>query len=190
MRISGGNKKGAELKRGKASPSLRPLTDKIKNALFSILFDKVKEADILDLFAGTGIFGFEALSKGAKAVTFVDNDYKNIKLIKENAQRLQFDNKITVVNRDFKKAMEFLEKTNKSFSIIFIDPPYNSDFAEQTIKHPSFTALIKPNGLAIVRVFHKTKLPCSVNNITVFDERKYGEAKVYFYELISPKTNS
>lgn len=183
MRISSGEKKGMELKSGKFSPLLRPVTDKIKNALFSIIFDKVINAQVLDMFAGTGIFGFEALSRGAQSVTFVDKDYHNIQLIRENGRKLQFDTRITVVNRDFREAMEFLGKIKSSFSLVFIDPPYNTDLAEQTISHPSFLSLIKPESLVIVRVHHKTKLPSSVGSISVIDERRYGEAKVYIYKL-------
>ncbi len=187
MRISSGEKKGRELKCSKPSPLLRPITDKIKNAIFSILFDRVIDAEILDMFAGTGIFGFEALSRGAKDVTFVDKSYQNIKLIRENAQNLQLDKQIIVVSRDFKEAIEYMEKMKKSFSIIFIDPPYNSDFAEQTITHPSFPLLIKPESLIIVRVHHKTELPSSCNNLNLTDCRKYGEAKVYFYKNSLPE---
>jgi 16S rRNA (guanine966-N2)-methyltransferase len=189
MRISSGDKKGRELKRRKSSPLLRPLTDKIKNALFSIIFDRVKNAQVLDLFAGTGIFGFEALSRGAKNATFVDEDYQNIRLIRENAQKLQFDERITVINRDFRKAIELLGKKKSSFTLIFIDPPYNTDFAYQTINHLSFPSLLKTESLVIVRVHHKTELPSSVNGMCVIDERKYGEAKIYFYKLIPPTTS-
>jgi 16S rRNA (guanine966-N2)-methyltransferase len=182
MRISSGEKKGRELKRGKPSVLLRPVTDKIKNAIFSIIFDKVVNAQVLDMFAGTGIFGLEALSRGAQGVTFVDKNYPNIKLIRENAQKFQFDERITVINRDFRKAIEFMGKIKSSFSLVFIDPPYNTDFAYQTITHPSFLSLIKPESLVIVRVHHKTGLPSSVGSMHVIDERKYGEAKVYFYK--------
>ncbi len=182
MRISSGEKKGRELKSGKRSPLLRPITDKIKNAIFSILFDRVIGAQVLDMFAGTGILGFEALSRGAGKVTFVDKSRQNIKLIKENAQKLQLDKKISVLSRDFKEAIEYMEKMEKTFSIVFIDPPYNTDFAYQTLTHASFLSLIKPEGLIIVRVHHKTQLSVSVNNMSVIDERKYGEAKVYFYK--------
>ena len=181
VRISSGENKGRELKRGKPSPLLRPLTDKIKNAIFSILFDRVVDTEILDLFAGTGIFGFEALSRGARSVTFVDSSYQNIRLIRENAQKLQLEERIAVIGRDFREAIEFMEKIKKSFSLIFVDPPYNSDFAEQTITNFSFLSLIKPGGLVIVRVHHKTELPASFKNLHLTDCRKYGEAKVYFY---------
>ena len=181
VRISAGSKKGVKLKENRRSPLLRPLTDKIKNALFSILFDRIKNADILDLFAGTGVFGFEALSREAASVTFVDKGYNNIRLIRDNAEKLGFGEKVDLVNRDFKKALEFLEKTVRRFSIIFIDPPYNTDFAEQAINHPSFASLITSGGLVIIRVHHKTRLPVSAGNLRVIDERKYGEAKVYFY---------
>ncbi|MDD5454331.1 MAG: 16S rRNA (guanine(966)-N(2))-methyltransferase RsmD [Candidatus Ratteibacteria bacterium] len=182
MRISSGANKGRVLKCAKHVPSLRPITDKIKNAVFSILFDRVIDARVLDMFAGTGIFGFEALSRGAESVTFVDKSYENIKLIRENAQKLQLAQKIEVLSRDFEKAIEYMEKTGKTFSVVFIDPPYNTDFAFKTLKHPSFLSLVEPDGLIIVRVHHKTKLPLCVDNLSVVDERKYGEAKIYFYK--------
>jgi len=195
MRISSGEQKGRVLKCAEHSPLprsckqgrglLRPITDKIKNAIFSILFDRVIDAQVLDMFAGTGIFGFEALSRGAESVTFVDKSYKNIKLIRENAQKLQLVQRITVLSRDFQEALEYMEKMKKTFSIIFIDPPYNSDFAFRALTHNSFLSLIKPDSLIIVRVHKKTVLPASINNLSVIDERKYGEAKVYFYKPIN-----
>ena len=171
------------LKDNRPSSLLRPLTGKLKNAIFSILFDRVINAEILDMFAGTGIFGFEALSRGAGHVTFVDKSYQYIRLIRENAQKLQFDKRIELISRDFKDAIEFLNQREKSFSLIFIDPPYNTDFACRTLTHPSFMSLLRHDSLVIVRVHHKTELPDSINNLSVVDKRKYGEAKVYFYKL-------
>jgi len=182
MRISSGDKKGKELKCAPRSPLLRPITDKIKNAIFSILFDKVIGARVLDMFAGTGILGFESLSRGAKSVVFVDKSYKNIKLIRENAQNLGFAETTEVLSRDFEEALEYMEKMEKTFSIVFIDPPYNTDFAVRVLNHPSFPSLIKSDSLVIVRVHHKTKLPAHAGSLSVIDERKYGEAKVYFYK--------
>lgn len=181
MRISGGVKKGIVLRTDRPSPLLRPLTDKIKNALFSIISEKIKDSNVLDLFTGTGIFGFEALSRGAESVTFVDRDRRNIRLIRENVHRLQFDERVTAINKDFREAIDFLKKKNRSFSLVFIDPPYNTDFAYQTITHPSFLSLVRQESLVIVRVHHKKELPPSVGNMFLTCQRRYGEAKIYFY---------
>jgi 16S rRNA (guanine966-N2)-methyltransferase len=140
------------------------------------------------MFAGTGILGFESLSRGAESVTFADKSYKNIKFIRENAKNLQLDKKVDVLSRDFEEAIEYLNKMGKTFSIIFLDPPYNTDFAYRTLTHASFLSLVKQETLVIVRVHHKTELPDSVNNLFVCDTRRYGEAKVYFYKPVNTTT--
>ena len=182
VRISGGIKKRIQLKKRKASFSLRPITEKIKNAIFSIIVDEIKDAVVLDLFAGTGIFGFEALSRGAQHVTFVDKEPRNIKLIEENANLLQFSQHVRLINKDFRRAIRFLAGKKSSFSLIFIDPPYNTNFAYESLSYPPFFSLLREDSLVIVRVHHKKELLSSISGMHLVDKRRYGEVRIYFYK--------
>ncbi|CUS82393.1 16S rRNA (guanine966-N2)-methyltransferase [Candidatus Kryptonium thompsonii] len=122
VRIITGKYKGRLLKLAKGN-DIRPTSDRVKEALFNVLASRINFENllVLDLFAGTGALGFEALSRGAEKVIFVDNHRGALRMIKENAQMLGCSEKVFVVNDD---ALNFIEYTNEKFDLIFADPPY------------------------------------------------------------------
>ncbi|MEN3038499.1 MAG: 16S rRNA (guanine(966)-N(2))-methyltransferase RsmD [Candidatus Kryptonium sp.] len=122
VRIITGKYKGRSLKIAK-NESIRPTSDRVKEALFNILSNRINFENlvVLDLFAGTGALGFEALSRGAEKAIFVDNYYGALKMIKENAKELGCVDKILIVNDD---ALRFIEYSTEKFDLIFADPPY------------------------------------------------------------------
>ena len=138
LTVSNGSKKGFRLK----VPSgnlVRPKTSKIRKMIFDILVS-VHNMNVLDIFAGSGSLGIEALSMGARHATFIDINASSIKSIKENLKKCEFDNSSTVIKRDFAVALRELRKQNKKFDLIFIDPPY-SYFDEKTVNGIIRTAL-------------------------------------------------
>lgn len=122
VRIITGKYKGHILKVAKGD-DVRPTADRVKETLFNILSSRLDFEGfvVLDLFAGTGSLGFEALSRGAKKVIFVDNSRKALQIIKENAERLSCVDKILIVNDD---ALSFIEHSKEKFDLVFADPPY------------------------------------------------------------------
>lgn len=124
MRVITGSAKGRLLKAPR-NHKIRPTADKVKNAFFNVIGHKVRGGSFLDLFAGTGNIGIEALSRGAARCVFVDKGMDSLRLIKENLYRAGFQKEVSVLNHDFTRALKMLKKNGESFDIIYIDPPYH-----------------------------------------------------------------
>jgi 16S rRNA (guanine966-N2)-methyltransferase len=154
MRVISGIFKGRKLIPPKGL-SIRPTPDKVKGAIFNIIGERVVECSFLDLFAGTGAIGIEALSRGADKVIFVDNNIKAINLIKENLRNCQS----SIVNRQSSiiegDAIEFIKKTEGQFDFIFLDPPYKSDLGEQVLMEISRCNILKKDGEVIWEHYYK-----------------------------------
>ena len=126
MRVIAGEKRHLLLKTVD-SEAVRPTTDKIKETLFNIIQFKLKDVVFVDLFAGSGAIGIEALSRGAKKAYFVDNNKSAIKVINDNLYNTKLLDKSVVLYKDAKNALQYLEENNEKVDIIFMDPPYNKD---------------------------------------------------------------
>ncbi len=124
MRVVSGSAKGLRLKTPKGR-MVRPTSDKVKSAFFNIIFDYIIEANFLDLFAGTGNMGIEALSRGAQRCTLVDSSNYSISLIKKNLFLANFNDRAVILRGDVFYALKILYGKRELFDIIYIDPPYN-----------------------------------------------------------------
>jgi len=181
MQISGGEKKGHKLKTRKLG-GVRPLTSKIRSPLFSILGqESFENKKVLDLFAGTGIFGLECLSRGVAKVCFVDRNPYCIKLIKENLEKLGFPGKGEVLGFSYKRALDYLQKQEKVFDLVFVDPPYNSNYAEEVLVSEFLPEIMEAGGVLVMRTFWKYKLLPAYSFLKLVREERYGEAKLFFY---------
>ena len=156
IRIISGIYKGRRLKLV-PSPSVRPMQDKVKGALFNILGDRVRGSVCLDGFAGTGSIGLEALSRGAATCVFVDEFYPSIKVIKQNIAKCEAEEKSVVLHREFNRAVIDLAKQGVRFDIIFLDPPYRLLEERNPLKVIRKRGLLKPGGLIVLRHFFKIK---------------------------------
>ena len=130
MRVISGTARGTKLKTIE-NISTRPTLDRVKEALFNILQDKLKDSVVLDLFAGSGALGIEALSRGAKKAYFCDKNPEAIKVIKDNLNKTRFIDKAIIFNCDYINA---IRKINEELSIVFLDPPYKLDLAVKSIR--------------------------------------------------------
>ena len=130
VRIIGGKYKG-KLLPVRDSDGLRPTPDRVKETVFTWLQNNIKNAYVLDLFAGSGALGFEALSRGATHVTLVELDYHNFKLLCEQANSFDEKEKISIINND---ALNYLEKCKEKFDIIFLDPPYKAHLLKPALE--------------------------------------------------------
>lgn len=151
---------------------VRPTSDKARESLFNIINGKVKDCVFLDLFAGTGAVGIEALSRGAKESYFCDNSFQSIKLIKSNLEKLKISRDAYV---SFTGATAFLKATDKRFDIIYIDPPYASDEYLEAIN----LSLTKLTDEGIVIVESDKPLDLEIKG-KIFDTRKYGKCHLTF----------
>jgi len=131
MRIIAGESRGRKIK---VPRGIRPTQDKVRESIFNILGNRVVDAIILDLFAGSGSFGLEAISRGAKKAIFVEISPKAIKIMRENIDMLGYKEKAKVIHADAIKIIKSLESDTLHPDIIFADPPYNREFVERVLQ--------------------------------------------------------
>lgn len=156
IRIITGSYKGRRLKMV-PSPSVRPMQDKVKGALFSIVRDRLKGSVCLDGFSGTGSVGLEALSRGADLVVFVDEFYPSVKAIRLNVAKCGAEEKAVVLHREFNRAVIDLAKKGVRFDLIFLDPPYQLLEERNPLRVIRKRGILKPNGLIVLRHYFKIK---------------------------------
>jgi len=190
LRIIGGTAKGRRLQtppKSSAGPSggllIRPTSDRAREALFSIIGNEVEEAAVLDLFAGTGALGLEALSRGAQSAVFVDKNFQSTDLIKKNIELCGFSDKTFIIKRDLAKSLSSLEilLPGKKFSIIFIDPPYRKALCLKILKELSSGNILVSSGLVVAEDNSGNELPESIGSLVLFDRRKYGDTGFWLY---------
>lgn len=182
MRIISGKHRGTKLYtlEGEAT---RPTLDRVKEPLFSILNFDLPKAVVLDLFAGSGALGLEAISRGADEVVLCDNSTKAIHIIEQNVDKLQERLKSRILQRDFQAALAVLKQEGKKFDIVFLDPPYKTEFAVQASRLIAQYDLLKEDGIIVIETDQKEDVKTSIRALNIFeiyDERKYGRVKLIF----------
>lgn len=178
MRVISGTAKGTKLNTI-SDLSTRPTLDRVKEPLFSIIQTYLQEANVLDLFAGSGALGIEALSRGAGHCTFCDKSFKSIQMLKENIKKTKMEHKSTILSQDYKKCLEGLKET---FDIIFIDPPYKQDIAVDAIKRILHLGLLAKEGIIILETDEEERELEELEKIEVevYNRKKYGRVKLLF----------
>lgn len=179
MRVIAGQAKGRRLK-APAGWATRPITDRIKEALFNVLQTQVVGADFLDLYAGSGSVGIEALSRGANGAVFVEADRQAAGVIEANLAGCNLEGE--VIRNDVFNALNRLALQNRKFHMIYADPPFNQEVLfEKTLKHLDQTNLLHPDGLVIIRVPRNAELPQGFNRLNLMRRNDYGESSLYYY---------
>lgn len=187
MKITGGIFRGVKLfSPPQRNTTIRPLRTRIRKALFDILGEDLTGLRVLDLFAGTGALGFEAISRGAELAVFVDSSDLSINLIKRNADKLGVKDKILVFKLSLPEGLSKLiaSLSDISFDLIFVTPPYKTDLALRTVKAlGKHKNLLKVGGFVIVEEHTEISMPNQIDLLTLSDRRTYGETTLYFYTL-------
>jgi 16S rRNA (guanine966-N2)-methyltransferase len=189
LRIIGGKAKGRRLqtpstRTAKYSGQLiRPTADRGREALFSIIGREVENATVLDLYAGTGALGLEALSRSARQAVFVDNSLHAVQIINKNVALCGFDDRTHVFKRDLSKGLYFLTKQlpGATFSIVFIDPPYRKGLSAGILQELAVVDFLSPEALIVVEEDALIELSAQVAELTLVDQRRYGETGFWFY---------
>lgn len=180
MRIIAGAYKGFRLQ-SFSGKEIRPTSDKIREAIFDIIGSKIVGAEFLDLFAGTGAMGIEAISRGAKEVTFVEIDRKAIAIIKLNLNKIYQNTYSNILRNDYLQAIKLLSLNQKIFDIIFIDPPYNKKYLSKALQEIDKSTIIKKESLIIVQHPIQTEVKEDFTNIFCCKEKKYGSSKITIF---------
>jgi len=165
IRVISGKYKGKRLRHVR-DEKVRPMPHKLKEVLFNIVHFDIPDISVLDGFAGTGSLGIEALSRGAKEVTFVDDFYPAVKAIKTNIMRCDAEDSTRVIHKEFNRAVIMLSKEKKIFDLIFLDPPYLMVGERDPLKVLYKRGLLSQGGIIVLRHHFKTRF-----------ESKYFELK-------------
>ena len=171
MRVITGKARGIVLKTPDGMAT-RPTADRVKEALFSIIQFNVPCAKVLDLFAGTGQLGIEALSRDAKSAVFVDEREEACRLVRENLKRTRLEQSAKVVRADY---MDYLKKCKESFDIILLDPPYAEKFLENALKTITEIDILQSGGIIVTERPAEKELLCDFPGYSRSKDYKYSK---------------
>ena len=177
MRVITGKARGVQLKTPDGMLT-RPTTDRVKEALFSIINFDIPGAKVLDLFGGTGQLGIEALSRGAQSAVFVDAREDACKLIKENLKRTKLEPNGRVVRSDY---LDYLSRCREQYSIIFLDPPYAEVFLENALKRITEIDILQSDGIIVTERPLGKALPWEYDGYIRSKDYKYGKTLLTIY---------
>jgi len=183
MRIISGDSKGRKL----ATPkdlSLRPTSDRVKESIFNILRGQIEGGTVLDLFAGTGNLGIEALSRGAKEVTFVEKGKQALRLIQKNLEQFGMEERSEVLPTDANRAIEILKERGKAFDLIFMDPPYEQGLIERTLMKLNSHPIYHKDSVLVVEHHRRERLSSAVKGWNLIRQRRIGETVI---SLLTPR---
>lgn len=183
MRIIAGDYKGRRLE-SPLDNKVRPTSDKVKEAMFSIIGNYIEDAVVCDLFAGSGSLGLEALSRGARMCYFVDESRESLKLVKENVKKCKAEEYSFILSGDFKRAMG---RIREKVDVFLIDPPYNMGLEREAILEIGVRDILNDSGIILVEHHKDTKLDEKIGNFQKIKERKYGSICVSIFEMIYQK---
>jgi 16S rRNA (guanine(966)-N(2))-methyltransferase RsmD len=185
VRVVGGSARGRKLL---ASPGqrIRPTADRVKESIFNILASRwgtLAGCRVLDVFAGTGNLGIEALSRGAAAAVFIDSHRESAALIRQNLAALGFTDRGRVLCQEALAALKFLTAAEHPFGLVFLDPPYRQGLLVQALELLAGSPLLTAQTLVVAEAAGNEVLPATVDQLTAIDRRVYGDTAVTFYSL-------
>lgn len=182
MRVTGGKYRGLTLS-GPSHQGLRPTTDLVRAALFNILGPTLEGARVLDLFAGSGALGIEALSRGAGAVSLVEQDPRGLHLLKQNLQRLRdVTAEVRVFPADVFRILPKFGRKGLQFDLILIDPPYHANLWLTVLELISRHTLLAPGGRIVLEIAKQAELPPAAGDLRRVDKRFYGDVSLEFWQ--------
>ncbi len=180
MRIIAGQAKGRKL----ITPNgddVRPTTDRVKEAVFSMIAPYIHGSLVLDLFSGTGNLGLEAISRGAEKAFFVDKSRDSIKIISRNILKLDMKSKSEIKNTDALKAIDDFRSSNIKFDIIFMDPPYGKGIIKSCIEEIDRSGLLNKDGIIVIEHNELEKIDANIGNLNILKDKKYGNTIITIY---------
>ncbi|MGQ9644968.1 MAG: 16S rRNA (guanine(966)-N(2))-methyltransferase RsmD [Thermodesulfobacteriota bacterium] len=179
MRIIGGTSKGKRLTPPKGQ-ALRPTSDRVKESIFNILGEGVKGKVILDLFAGTGNLGIEALSRGAKRAIFVEKAREATRLIKNNLSQCGMATVSEIIPKDVIRAIGILRQRGETFDLILMDPPYERGLIQKTLWKLQSHRIYHDESILVIEHDRREPLPRNSNGWNLIQQRKIGDTLISF----------
>ncbi len=182
MKVISGSLKGRNIL-GYQLEGTRPTMDRVKESIFGMIQNHIREAIVLDLFAGTGNLGIEAISNGAQKCYFVDHQKKAIKTIEENCKNFTISEQVEILLMDYQKALSYFRENNITFDIVFLDPPYHEKILLSLLETLVSFHLLKEKALVIVEMEENTIHESTVEGLTLIKSRTYGAKQVNIYQV-------
>ncbi len=181
MRVISGTARGKKLVSLEGMQT-RPTLDRVKEALFNILQFNIKGTKVLDLFSGSGALSIEALSRGAESAVLCDNSSEAITIINKNLEATRLQSKAQVINNDYLKILNKLKNESKKFDVVFLDPPYKTDYIFKSIEKIVEYDLLSKDGIIIAETDDENKIQKvkNIKNLEIYDKRKYGIVHIIF----------
>mgnify|MGYP004510486059 CR=1 FL=1 len=187
MRIISGTAKGTKLYTLEGLET-RPTLDRVKESLFNIIYNEILDSTVLDLFSGSGAIGLEFASRGAKKVYLCDKSKAACNIIEKNIEKTHLEEKVKLFNMDFIKAIK--EVKNVKFDIVYLDPPYKTDFIKTAIEELITTEILTEETSLIVETDEEERITKQIEKlegIEIVDKRKYGRAYILFLKKMNGK---
>jgi len=182
VRVIAGSARGHSLKAPKGLHT-RPTLDRVREAIFNVLAVHIPGAEVLDLFAGSGAMGIEALSRGAANCVFNDSSRQAVQVIKENLRHTKLEDKAMVYNLDAGKLLAFLQDKN-TFDLVFLDPPYQAGLYEDILQLLSRRKLLKKDAIVVVESGTDLVLDVSGENLQLVKQSRYGDTLISYYKSV------
>jgi 16S rRNA (guanine(966)-N(2))-methyltransferase RsmD len=173
------------MKNIKKQKALRPTTGKVREALFDILRDKIENARFLDLYAGTGAVGIDALKERASEVFFVEASKSCAGHIKKSSEKFCFSEKVSIISKKVLSFIEWAEINRLTFDIIFLDPPYHTDEILHALSAIGLSDILESGGIVVAEHFTKRILPEKFGNLQKNKDYRYGDTVLSFYEILN-----
>lgn len=181
LRVISGEWRGRRLKAGSGATALRPTADRVRTALFDRLMPLLPGARVLDLFAGTGALGIEALSRGAAHVTFVEQSAPALRLIAENLAALGAGAGADVRRDEATRSIGAMTRAGERFDLILADPPYGQGMAAEVVRRIDRSDLLAAGGRLVVEHDRREELPAGEKNVRHEDDRRFGDTILTYY---------
>lgn len=181
MRIIAGELKGRRLT-APTGNKIRPTTDKVKEALFSMSAPYLEDGVVIDLFSGTGSLGLEAISRGARLVFFVDKSISSMELTRKNIVQCGVADRCVTIRGDWGKV---ITRITEPADVIFLDPPYQAGLFENCISKIQDLSLLKEDGIIAAEHGAEQIMPMTIGALTKYKEKKYGTMAITIYKKIS-----
>jgi 16S rRNA (guanine(966)-N(2))-methyltransferase RsmD len=182
LRVISGKLKGKRLFTPKGL-ELRPTSDRVKEAIFDILQDCIGGREVLDLFAGTGALGIEALSRGAKRAVFLEESPRSLAVLYQNIEACRLQEQAEVLPRQVQEGIHFLSRRGDAFDLVFLDPPYGKGLARKTLQALSGGKILAGGALIVAEHSPAEDLDL-IPRLERTDHRKYGSTLVCFFRKI------
>lgn len=180
MRIIGGALRGRRLSTTKGG-AIRPTTDKVREAVFAILTPCLTEGTVLDLYAGTGSLGIEALSRGMRRAVFIENSPQAIALLKKNIAACALEKQSEIIRLPVARGLQILSSRKEAFDLILLDPPYRDRLVEKTLSAISEAGVITPEGVVVAEHSVKEVPAAALGTLRLDDQRHYGQTMISFF---------